>query len=157
MKSNRLLFLFIAFSLVISSCSKDNDEPPTTTTKTTEELLTQHPWKMEEITQVENNTQIYYKRGGTTNTNNFDNDKITFLANGTGTYSPTPAQNLNLTWQFTNSEKTKMNIVITFSASTVLTLKCSELDLSDNRFFCVNNYTNTSSQPVLASVYRTPL
>ena len=156
MKRTLLLSVVMSTLIMISSCSKDHDEP-STQTKTPEELLTQHVWKMEEITQVENNTQIFYKRGGNTNTNNFDNDKITFLTNGTGTYSPTPAQTLNLTWQFTNSEKTKMNIVITFSASTVLTLKCSEVDLSDNRFFCVNNYTNTSSQPILASVYRTPL
>lgn len=156
MKRTLLLSVVMSAFLMISSCSKDNDDP-SPATKTPEELLTQHVWKMEEITQVENNTQIFYKRGGNTNTNNFDNDKITFLTNGTGTYSPTPAQTLNLTWQFTNSEKTKMNIVITFSASTVLTLKCSEVDLSDNRFFCVNNYTNTSAQPILASVYRTPL
>ena len=98
-----------------------------------------------------------YKRGGSTNTNNYDDDKITFLANGTGTYSPTPAQTLNITWEFTNSEKTKMDIIITFSASIILTLKCSEVELSDNRFFCVSHYTNPSSQPVLSSVYRTPL
>ena len=155
MKRNAFLPLMLAALFVITSCSKDKEDP-TPVTKTKEELLTQHAWKMEEITHVENNSQIYYKRGGNTNTTNFDNDKITFLANGTGTYSPTPAQTLNLTWQFTNTEKTKMNIVITFSASIVLTLKCFEVELSDNRFFCVNNYINTSSQPVLGSVYRTP-
>ncbi|MGK2861417.1 MAG: hypothetical protein ACSLE0_05755 [Chitinophagaceae bacterium] len=148
----------IAVLLLLAACSKNNDEPsPAPATKTKEELLTQHVWKMEEIIQVENNNQINYKRGGSTYTYNFDNDKLTFLANGNGTYSPTPTQLLNLTWQFTNTDKTKMNIVITFSPTVVLTLKCSEVELSDNRFFCVNNYTNTSSQPVLSSVYRTPL
>ena len=138
--------------LLLVSCSKDKDDA-----KSKETLLTQHSWKMEEITQVENNVQIYYKRGGASNTNNFDNDKITFLANGTGTYSPTTAQSFNITWEFTNAQKTTMNIVISFSASLITTLKCSELELSENSFFCVTNFTNASAKPVLASVYRTPL
>jgi hypothetical protein len=58
--------------------------------------VTQHVWKMEEIIYVENNSQIYYKSGGTTNTHNYDNDKIT-------------AQTLALTWEFTNADQTKMN------------------------------------------------
>ena len=155
MKRKAFLPLMLASLIIVTSCSKDKDNT-SPVTKTKEELLTQHAWKMEEITHVENNNQIYYKRGGSANTNNFDNDKIIFLANGTGTYSPTPAQTLSLTWQFTNTEKTKMNIVITFSSTIVLTLKCSEIELSDNSFFCVNNYINTSSQPVLASIHRTP-
>ncbi len=146
--SSALLSLFL-----LQSCSKDSDDVG----KSKEALLTQHTWKMEEITQVENNTQIYYKRGGSTNTNSFDNDKITFLAAGTGTYSPTPGETFNITWQFTNMEKTAMNIVITFSPTVITTLKCSELDLTGNRFFCVTSFTNASSQPVLSSVYRSPL
>ena len=100
-----------------------------------EELLTHHTWKMEELTQVENNTQIYYKRGGTANTHNFDNDKITFLADGTGNYSPTPAQNFNITWEFTNTSKTQMDIVITFSPSLITTLKCTELATDTKQVF----------------------
>src|SRR5436190_14001760 len=108
MKRKTFFPLLLAVLFVASSCSKDNDDPTPPVTKTKEELLTQHVWKMEEIIHVENNSQIYYKRGGSTNTNNYDDDKITFLANGTGTYSPTPAQTLALTWEFTNAEKTKM-------------------------------------------------
>jgi hypothetical protein len=153
MKLIRLL-LTVLLPLTLISCEKDNDPPPA---KSKEELLTAHSWKMEELTQVENNTLIYYKRGSSGNTSNYDNDKITFLATGTGTYSPTPAQSFPITWQFTNNEKDKMDITIAFGPGLNVTLKCTELELEDNRFFCVNRFANGSGQPVLASVYRTPL
>jgi len=154
MRIKSYLLAVLASVLLLQACTKDDSD---TVVATKEELLTHHTWKMEELTQVENNSQIYYKRGGTTNTHNFDNDKITFLADGTGNYSPTPAQNFNITWEFTNPSKTQMNIVITFSPSLITTLKCTELQLTENRFFCVTNFTNASAQPVLGSVYRTPL
>ena len=151
-----LSILTIAFTLLFVSCDKDDDPAPPPT-KSKEELLTQHTWKMEEITQVENNALIYYKRGGTTNTHNFDNDKLTFAANGTGTYSPTPAQTHTTTWQFTNAEKTRMNLAINFGPGLITTLTCTDVELEENRFFCVARFSNASGQPVLASVYRTPL
>ena len=134
MKRSILFSLLSATLFVVTSCSKDNDNP-TACDKDKGEAINPACMEMEEIIHVENNNQIYYKRGGNTNTNNYDNDKIICLANGTGNYSPTPSQTLPLTWEFTNSDKTKLNMVITFSAAVVLTLKCSEVDLSDNRFF----------------------
>lgn len=154
MRLKSYLICSLGILLLFQSCTKDDSD---TVVATKEELLTNHTWKMEELTQVENNTQIYYKRGGTTNTHNFDNDKITFVVDGTGSYSPTPSQNFNITWEFTNASKTQMNIVITFSPSLITTLKCTELEITEQRFFCVTNYTNASNQPVLGSVYRTPL
>ena len=140
--------------LLLQACTKDDSHVDVATK---EELLTHHTWKMEELTQVENNTQLYYKRGGASNTHNFDNDKITFLVDGTGNYSPTPAENYGITWEFTDAAKTRMNIIITFSPSIITTLKCTELEITEQRFFCVTNFTNASNQPVMGSVYRTPL
>ena len=138
----------------LQACLKDDSD---TIVVSKEEILTHHAWKIEELNQVENNAQIYYKRGGLSNTNDLDDDKITFLADGTGSYSPTPAENYNITWEFTDASKIKMDIVITFSPSLITTLKCTELELTQRRFFCVANYVNASNQPVLATVYRTPL
>src|SRR5688572_4799509 len=146
MRTKSYLFAVLASALVLQACTKDESDIDVASK---EELLTHHTWKMEELTQVENNAQIYYKRGGTTNTHNFDNDKITFLADGTGNYSPTPTQNFSITWEFTNASKTQMNIVITFSPSLVTILKCTELQLTQERFFCVTNFINASGQPVL--------
>jgi len=154
MKTKGYLLFVLVSILLLQACTKDDGDIDVISK---EELLTHHTWKMQEITQAENNSQIYYKRGGVANTHNFDNDKITFLANGTGNYSPTPAQNFNITWSFTNAEKTQMNIVITFNSSLINTLKCTELELEENRFFCVTSYTNENAQPVLGSVYRTPI
>lgn len=149
-----LPFVTLLVSSVLTSCDKDNDPVPE---KSREELLTQHVWKMEEITQVENNNLIYYKRGGSSNTNNFDSDKLTLATDGTGTYSPTSIQNFTTTWQFTDAAKTKMDLIINFGGGLIVTLKCTEIELDENRFFCVARFSNASGQPVLASVYRTPL
>jgi hypothetical protein len=141
----------VLISLLVSDGCEKN------ATKSKEELLTEHTWKLEEITQVENNAQIYYKRGGESNTHNFDNDKLTFLTNGTGTYSPTPEQAFDITWRFTNVQKTVMDIVITFSPSLITSLRCSKLELTRNSFSCITNFRNASNQPVRGTVYRTPL
>ena len=155
MKIKAPILAALGFSLILfQACLKDDSD---TVVVSKEEILTHHAWKIEELNQVENNNQIYYKRGGASNTNNFDNDKLTFLMDGTGNYSPTPAENYGITWEFTDASKTRMDIVITFSPSIITTLKCTELEITERRFFCVANYVNASNQPVLATVYRTPL
>ena len=154
MKTRILMIAFLALTLFLQACLKD-DSHTVTTSKV--ELLTHHPWKIEELTQVENNVQINYKRGGSANTHNFDEDKLTFLEDGTGSYSPTPSESFGITWEFTNAEKTRMDIVITFTPALITTLRCSEVEITERRFFCVMNYSNASGQPVLGTVYRTPL
>jgi hypothetical protein len=153
--------LFVATLFI--SCSQDNDDvnppppPPPPPTVPVEELLTAHTWKMEEIMQLENNALIYYKRGGNANTNNYDNDKLTFNPNGTGTYSPNPAQNLPLTWQFTNTAKTNLDMNINFGGGNTKLLKLSSFNLTDSSFFCVTYFINDAGGPVLSTVTRTPL
>ncbi len=149
----------LLMSILLISCSQDNDDvnPPPTPPVDVLALLTAHTWKMEEIIQVENNTRIYYKRGGNTNTNNYDNDKLTFLADGTGTYSPTPAQNLPMTWQFTNAAKSSLDLNINFGGGNFKLLKLTSLSLTENSFFCVTSFVNDLGNPVLSSVLRTPL
>ena len=154
MKNTPLVIAFLASLLFLQACLKDDTH---TVVVGKEVILTHHAWKLEELNQVENNSQIYYKRGGTSNTHDLDDDRITFLDNGPGIYSPTPTENYNLTWEFTNSSKTAMNIVISFSPSLITTLKCTELEITERRFFCVVSYVNASNQPVLGTVYRTPL
>ncbi len=155
MKIKAPIVAALGFSLLfLQGCLKD-DSYVVPVSK--EELLTHHAWKLEELTQVENNTHIYFKRGGLNNTNNLDNDKITFLADGSGNYSPTTSENYDISWEFTDASKTKMDIVITFSPTLITTLKCTELEITERKFFCVTNYVNASNQPVMATVYRTPL
>jgi len=155
MKIKAPILAALGFSLILfQACLKDDSD---TVVISKEEILTHHTWKIEELNQVENNAQIYYKRGGLSNTNNLDDDKITFLADGTGSYSPTSSENYDITWEFTDATKTQMDIIITFSPSLITTVKCMELDITERRFFCVANYLNASHQPVLGTVYRTPL
>ena len=154
MKINAPITAALAFLLFLQACLKDDSHTPVVSK---EEMLTHHTWKLEELSQVENNALIYYKRGEAGNTHNLDDDKITFHTDGTGNYSPTTAENYGLTWEFTDASKTRMDIVISFSPSIITTLKCTELEITERRFFCVTNYINTSNQPVMGTVYRTPL
>ncbi len=80
-------------------------------------LLTQHLWKIDELRGVTGNTADYYKRGGNTNTVNFDNNyEIKFNADGTG-YNQVNGQNSPLSWSYTNPDRT--SLTITFQGSTI--------------------------------------
>ena len=84
----QLKFLVVALALItISSCEKDSTKPEAPEPKTPEEILTGNTWKADEIrTQLSNNTVTYYKRGGTTNTINYDSDSLKFNNDNTGIY-----------------------------------------------------------------------
>jgi len=63
---------------------------------------------------VDGNTILYYVRGGSTNTDDFDNEYITFNANGTGTYVDPNGGTSTLTWNFTDSTYTSIVYLVQF-------------------------------------------
>src|SRR5258705_13668863 len=119
MKRNNTLLLFIVSLFLLYSCKKseDNTSP---TPPTPEELLTKSSWKINELRYEQVNASgtgaiYYYKRGTTGNIGNFDNENIVFVNNNTGTFTlgSTVAP---ITWQFTNTEKTKLQLTINYSS-----------------------------------------
>jgi hypothetical protein len=76
------------------------------------QLLTSKSWKLEEIRGVEGNTILYYKRGATGNTENFDIEYITFNANKTGIYFDAVGSTHQMTWDFANAENTKIIFIV---------------------------------------------
>ncbi len=54
----------------------------------------------------------YYKRGGLSNTENFDNEYITFNTNKTGIYFDAVGATHQMTWDFSNIENTKITFVV---------------------------------------------
>src|SRR5688572_9565342 len=105
------LTLIICLMIVVASCSKDNDDDTNTPDKTIEQLLTEKAWKADELRiQLSNNTNTYYKRGGTSNTANYDSDSLRFNTYNTGTYYFSGAQYAT-TWNFIDANKFKMTIV----------------------------------------------
>lgn len=150
---NRNLILIALALTAFFSCKKANDPDPNDTPATIEELLTAHTWKVAEIRiQQSNNVFSYYNRGGTTNTANYDADSIKFNSNNTGVYynmgSITP-----LTWNFTNSIKTKMKLIINYP--TPLTLNAENVFLGENTFY-FSEYYNYAGINYVAYGLRVP-
>ena len=107
----------------ISSCTKDKTIYDTVTvtkvdtvvikdTAITLGLLTANAWKMQEIRGVIGNTITFYQRGGTSNTENYDNEYIRFNLDKTGVLYDANSAAHQITWDFSNEEKTKLTFVV---------------------------------------------
>ncbi len=106
-----LLSSFLVFFLVqsgVSSCKKDTEIIVQGDTALTAQILTAHPWKVLEERGVAGGDLIYYWRGGSNNTQSFDNEYITFNSNNTGTLRDNNGGTHNFTWSFANTENTKL-------------------------------------------------
>jgi hypothetical protein len=73
--------------------------------------MAEHPWLMEELIYLENNSINYYKRG-VSGGGSFLNDFIKFEKNGTGIYNNTYNEQFALTWEFKNGNKQDVNMII---------------------------------------------
>ena len=134
--------------IVVASCSKDNDDDDDTNTpdKTIEQLLTEKAWKADELRiQLSNNTNTYYKRGGTSITANYDSDSLRFNTNNTGIYYYS-------TWNFIDADKFKMTIVINYP--TPITVNLENIHITQN-FFKYAQYSANAGVSYLASGTRT--
>jgi hypothetical protein len=85
-------------------------------------LLTAVTWKVEESRVIDGNTMLYYKRGATENTINFDNDFYKFNTSNTGIYSYN-GQDYSFKWKYLDAEKTKMEIVIQYPIPLIVNLE----------------------------------
>jgi hypothetical protein len=145
--------VFIAFCVItVISCTIEKTITPTSVIiKTTEEILTGKTWKADEIrVQLSNNTTQYYKRGisGTL----YHSDSIKFNANNTGTYYYSGSAYAS-TWNFTNSRKTKMTVVINQSP-TPITIYLENIQLAETYFKYAQYFIGAVSY--LASCTRVP-
>lgn len=132
------LFILTLGLMIFASCKKASTTADPVVL-TPEQLLTAKTWKADEIrVQQSNNIFIFYTRGGTTNTTNYDADSIKYNANNTGVYY-TGGSQITTTWNFTNSEKTKMNLTINYPTS--LNLKVENIYLTANSFSFSQYYT----------------
>jgi hypothetical protein len=123
--STSLILLIIILLTVqggLTSCTKDHTIIDTVTvikkdtitikdTLLTAEILSANKWKYQVYRGVAGGDSVVYYRGGTSNTDNRDNDYIEFYNDGSGTgFSMDPAgySHLIKEWQFTNAEHTQM-------------------------------------------------
>jgi len=156
----KLAFLSIILLSIISSCEKDN--PVEEEVKTKESILTSKAgWKLDEIRfLIDVNLHYYHRYNRTNNTDNSDNDVIIFKDGGIGTYSfgTTGAiQTYPITWSFTNAEKTKMVMAITFTPAITYTFYCNDVEVAENMLFMNAYYTDQNGKNIFQIVRRTPV
>jgi hypothetical protein len=136
-----LLISILSLEAGLSSCTKDHTIYDTVTvnhtdtvtvkdtviikdTVLTESLLTAHPWKMEELRGLLEGTVMYYKRGGSGNTVNFDSDYVVFNADKTGSSVDGASATHEIThWELSTTDKTTLVFTIhnTPSITSVIT------------------------------------
>lgn len=86
-------------------------------TALTVSILTANSWKLQELRGVKNNVAFYYLRGGSSNTETFDNEYITFNVANNGTYHTNAGDNASMTsWAFINADSTAMTIHLTYTS-----------------------------------------
>jgi len=158
----KLVFFSIILVSTISSCKKDEPKTPEEQAKSKEKILTSKTgWKLDEIRYlIDVNLHYYHRYNRSNNTDNSDNDIIVFKDGGTGTYSfgATGAiQTYPITWSFTNAEKTKMVIAITFTPTITLTLYCSDVEVAENMLFMNAYYTDQNGNNIFQIARRTPV
>ncbi len=71
-------------------------------------LLTATPWKLQEVRALSGGTYIYYTRGGTSNSQSFDNEFITFHTDNTGSYTDNGGATTSFSWHFTDATNTEL-------------------------------------------------
>ena len=148
----KIKLTFIAFLFIIFvSCSKDS-ETPSTQSKSLLELLTEKAWKADEVrVQLSNNSTAYYKRGGAGNTVNYDSDSLKFNTINTGVYYYLGSE-YTTTWNFTNSENSKMTLIINYP--TPLTIYLENINITQT-YFKYAQYSTNGGISYLASTTRT--
>jgi len=120
-----LLTIPLIFMLQVSttSCTKENIKYDTVTvtkrdtiiikdTVLSVAILTANSWKLQEMKGVLGGVNRYYLRGGSSNTESFDNEYITFNQNGTGTYVQNNGIQNSITWSFSNEAHTKLTLTL---------------------------------------------
>lgn len=117
-----VLIFLLSFQVGVTSCTKTKTLIDTVTkvsidtvikvrvdtlqekdTLLTTDILTANPWKPLQIRSVLNNTFIYYVRGGSNNTQSYDNEYMLFNPNGSGIYHDNVGVETTFTWHFTDA------------------------------------------------------
>ena len=136
--SGIIFLLFISFSPVLTSCTKEKIVTDTVTvikkdtlvvkdtlvikdSSFSAALLTAYPWKTTELRAVYGGDSIYYYRGGANNTAGCGDrslETFTFNPGGTGSLYDASGYTHNIThWQFVDSTNTKLTFYLNTTPS----------------------------------------
>jgi hypothetical protein len=144
-----LIFTLITLLTCTISCKKSNIAP---LNRTPEQILTATPWKILEITGGIGNLPFYYKRGGSSNTINFDNEYYLFKPDQTGTYVDNTGLQNPFTWSYSNAGKTR--IMLNGELLPATPIYWENIILTDNSLKYNESYTigNTSANSTVERI-----
>jgi hypothetical protein len=164
---------FIAISLLLiygmSSCTKTNTVTKIVTdtvtviqkdtlqekdTTLTAAILTANPWKISVVRATVGGYYVYYQRGGSNNTQNFDNEYMTFNANNTGTYTDNTGVQTSFTWNFTDVAHT--NLVWVWNLSSPVTVTWENIAYDNASIRYTEYYYTQFGGNTLSSCVRIP-
>jgi hypothetical protein len=159
-----VLFFLLSLQPVLTSCTKDTiidtvvqvrvDTLKEKDTLLTAAILTANSWKPLEMRGLVNNTYVYYVRGGTNNTQSFDNEYMNFKSNGTGIYHDNVGGETTFTWNFTDATNTKL-VWVWNNPSGTITNKWENI-VYDNASLRYTEYANVNGVNTLVSETRIP-
>lgn len=159
--SGSVLFLVILFSIGpagLSSCTKDKtiietiikkdtviirDTVYIRDTVVTAEILTSRQWKIQELRGVNEGSVLYYLRGGSNNTDNYDNEYIVFNANKTGF----EVDNIFITrqipnWTLSGNQITKLTFTYNVTPTISMVITWDNLRFKNNALYYDEYYSN---------------
>ncbi len=123
-------------------------------TTLTAAILTANSWKPLEMRGLVNDTYVYYLRGGSTNTQSFDNEYMTFNANNTGVYHDNAGGNTSFTWNFTDASNTQL-IWVWNNPTGQITITWENINYDDGAIRYTEYYNQFGSN-ILVSATRIP-
>jgi hypothetical protein len=127
-------------------------------TAMSEAILTANAWKIQEVQGVLEGTIIFYIRGGSSNTGNYDNDYYVFRPDKTGFSIDAVNGTHNISrWEFANPEKTKLVFTYFNVPSISSTITWDNIRYKNKSLHYDNYYTdNNTNMDYHGQEIRTP-
>lgn len=154
------LIILVGASVSFSSCTKSNaasvTTPKTDTVPDPVTLLTSATWKIQELRWFQVNTsgggiEYYYMRDITSDIGQASTIRMKFNRDGTGSYALGSSLTGSVTWQFTNTEKSKLTWTIAYNIGGTQTINWENIDLTETRLRYAEYFVTNTGISSLAS------
>lgn len=156
-------FIFIFLGLI--SCKKETVVQNNTIRDTvyvniytpiTTALITANKWMFQEGRGVRGGTLFYYLRGGSSNTENLDDEYLQLNADNTGISHEQSGTIRQITWNFTSTDNSKLNVNYTNTPANY-SIHWENLRCKDNKLYYDEYYTDgNTGQNCQTHVIRIP-
>ena len=144
MKNLKKSILFLSLLLIFfTACKKDTSSTTTVVPFTRIQLLTNKIWQVDAVERSISGINSSFIRGGANSTGiAYNNIKIKFNLNFTGTYTDENSVQTTLKWEFSTPDE--RNALVTIGAFNPVSYKWNMIELKDNYLHCVTPYNSNS-------------